>query len=259
MNYIDLHTHILPGFDDGARDDEQALAMARMAVADGVGCIVATPHSLDRGWGQLPAAIRDQVARLQAVCRDQGLDLEIVPGLEAYIAPDLPRRVTREPGCTLGGTRYLLVEFPLQQYPRYVEQTVFELQVAGFTPIIAHPERYTEVIAAPSLIYTLVERGVLTQVTAASLLGVFGREIQEAARLFLTHGLAHVIASDAHGLGQRPPVLSEAVAVAAGWIGEEQALKMVTTTPARILADELIPVPPPDPLQSPKRRLWRLW
>lgn len=256
MKYIDLHSHILPGFDDGAQDDVQALAMARMAAADSVGCIVATPHSVDGVWEQLPVAVREAAAWLQATCQEQGIDLQIVPGLEAYIAPDLPGRVTREPGCTLGGTRYLLLEFPLQQYPRYVEQTVFELQVAGFVPLIAHPERYTEVIRDPALIYTLVERGVPTQITAASLTGAFGREVQETARMFLTHGLAHVIASDAHGTGLRSPVLSEAVAVAAELIGQDRALAMVTETPARILADERINVPLPEPLSSRKRRRW---
>ena len=259
MKYIDLHSHILPGFDDGAQDEAQALAMARLAVADGVGRIVATPHSLDGVWAQLPAAVRERAGWLQAACREQGIDLEIVSGLETYIAPDLPRRVTREPGCTLGGTRYLLVEFPLQQYPRYVEQTVFELQVAGFVPIIAHPERYTEVIQDPSLLYTLVERGVLVQLTAASLTGDFGRDVQETAQFFLTHNLAHVIASDAHGTSQRSPVLSEAVAVAAEQIGQDRALAMVTETPARILADERFYVPPPEPLQQQKRRGWRFW
>ncbi len=259
MKYVDLHSHILPGFDDGAQDEAQALEMARAAAADGVGCIVTTPHSVEGIWAQLPAAVRQATARLQTACREQGLVLDFVPGLEAYIAPDLPRRVTREPGCTLGGTRYLLLEFPLQQYPRYVEQTIFELQVAGFVPIIAHPERYIEVIADPSLIYTLVERGVLTQVTAASLVGVFGREVQETAQKFVAHGLAHVIASDAHGLGQRSPALSEAVAVAAELIGEERARAMVTETPARILADERISVPPPEPVPPRGRRRWRFW
>jgi protein-tyrosine phosphatase len=259
VKYIDLHSHILPGFDDGAQDDAQALRMARMAVADGVECVVATPHSVDGVWVQLPDAVREATTRLQAMCQEQGIDLRIVPGLEAYIAPDLPGRVTREPGCTLGGTRYLLLEFPLQQYPRYVEQTIFELQVAGFVPIIAHPERYTEVIKDPSLIHTLVERGVLTQVTAASLTGAFGREVQETAQMFLAHGLTHVIASDAHGTGPRSPMLSEAVAVAAELVGEDRALAMATETPARILADERVDVAPPEPLQQRKRRRWRFW
>ncbi|MBU0495769.1 MAG: hypothetical protein KKA73_24655 [Chloroflexi bacterium] len=260
MPYIDLHSHILPGFDDGAQDMAQALDMARMAVADGVGRIVATPHSVEGVWMQLPSAVRESVDRLQTACQDDGLDLVIVPGLEVYIAPDLPRRITREPGCTLGGTRYLLLEFPLQQYPHYVEQIVFELQVAGLVPIIAHPERYTAVIKNPQLLYTLVERGVLTQLTAASLVGVFGSEVQDTARLFLTHGLAHVIASDAHGIGQRSPRLSEAVAVAAELIGEDRAQAMVTDMPARILADERLFVPPPEPLpRHSKRRRWRLW
>lgn len=259
MKVIDLHSHILPGFDDGAQDDAQSLAMAQMAVADGVGCVVATPHSVDGIWVQLPSAVREAATWLQSACQEQGLDLEVVAGLEAYIAPDLPSRLTQEPGCTLGDTRYLLLEFPLRQYPRYVEQTIFELQVAGFVPIIAHPERYTEVVKNPSLLYTLVERGVLAQITAASLIGTFGREIQETAQLFLTHDLAHVIASDAHSTAHRSPVLSEAVAVAVELIGQERALAMVTETPARILADEYVDVSPPTFPQPQKRRRWRFW
>lgn len=254
---IDCHSHILPGFDDGAQTLEDSIAMAQMAQADGIRQIVATPHNADWREGYQCQTVLDAVSRLQRELTGQGIKVEIVPGVEARIAPDLIKQMEKERAFTLNGSRYLLLELPLSAYPLYTEQVIFELQIKGITPILAHPERNVVIKEDPNLLCTLVERGVLAQLTAASLVGVFGSPVKEMAKLFLEHNLAHIIASDAHTLDRRSPVLSLGVAEAARTIGEERARAMVTTVPELILADQDIGVEPPVRYKPRKRWFWR--
>ena len=252
---IDLHAHILPGLDDGATDLAESLAMARLACADGVRTIVATPHNHDwkPGIGRLD--ILERVAHLQSALDAAGISMKCVPGVEAYLTPNITEQVESGQAFCLGGSRYILVELPLELYPSYVEQAIFELQIKGLAPILAHPERNAVLAREPRRLYQLVERGLLTQLTAASLVGGFGPQVQDAASLFLKHNLAHIIASDAHGVEGRSPVLSAAVAAAAAVVGQARATAMVTTVPESILAGERLAVEPPLALAS-NRKGW---
>lgn len=252
---IDLHTHILPGLDDGAADLETSIEMARMAYADGVHTIAATPHNLDWKADMGRVQVHARVAELQAALDEAGVSVRLVPGVEAYLTPDIARQADGGQVFCLGDTHYILVELPLQQYPTYVEQAIFDLQIKGLTPILAHPERNAILAKEPQRLYQLVEKGLLTQLTAASLTGTFGQEVQEAAELFLTHKMAHVIASDAHGLGSRSPVLSEAVQAAAALVGQEKATAMVSTVPEAILAGKRFYVESAIPIK-PKKKGW---
>lgn len=252
---IDLHTHILPGLDDGAASLEEAVEMARLAVTDGVHTMVATPHNLEWGPEIGKSLVDARVSEVWAALQRAGVGLNLVAGVEAYLTPDLPRQVDGQEAFCLGDTPYILVELPLYQYPAYTEQVVFELQVRGLIPILAHPERNTVLVEEPQRLYGLVERGLITQLTAASLLGHFGRYVQEAAFLFLEHNLSHIIASDSHGPQRRPPVLSAAVAAAGNIVGQERARAMVTCIPEAILSGRRFPWPAPIPLK-PKRKLF---
>jgi protein-tyrosine phosphatase len=239
---IDIHTHILPGVDDGAQTMEDAVAMAKMAVADGVGAMVATPHSMEWCPEHGQDMLVERLAALQENLDAHGIALQVHPGLEVHISPDTLTHLQHGRVFTINRTRYLLLELPLSAYPGYTDRIVFDLQIAGFIPIIAHPERNLVLQQEPERLHTLVERGVLAQVTAASITGVFGKQPREAARLMLRHRLVHVIASDAHSTGRRSPVLSGAVREAATLIGDEAANAMVEATPASILAGAGIPM-----------------
>ena len=153
-------------------------------------------------------------------------------------------------------SRYVLVELGFSSYPLYTEQVLFELQVHGFVPILAHPERYHAVQEDPNLLGGLVEKGVLCQLTAASLMGEWGSRARETAFTLLEHSMAHLIASDAHSPSRRPPVLSPAVREAGRRVGEERAQAMVTTVPGSILEDREMAIEPPVPFKP--RRRWFL-
>lgn len=253
---IDIHSHILPGLDDGAQDLSESIAMARMAQADGVKEIIATPHNAS--WTRTrQEEVFSLVKILQAELEAQGIEVRLVPGVEAYLVPNLARELSTGQAFTLDETRYLLVELPLSAYPVYTEQVIFELQVRGIVPILAHPERNVAFQEDVNLLFPLVERGVLTQLTAASLEGVFGPLAQETARIMLEHNLAHFIASDAHGLTNRTPVLSRGVEEAAKVIGLERARTMVEMKPAALLRDEEITTEPPLKYRPKRRWFWQ--
>ncbi|MHB1132153.1 MAG: tyrosine-protein phosphatase [Chloroflexota bacterium] len=254
---IDLHCHILPGLDDGPADADEALAMAALAVADGVRRVVATPHWPDPGAPFL--ARRDAVlAELRRLLAERGSPLQLSGGGEVLLEPDLAARQAGGDLPTLGAGPYLLVELPFAApaLPNYTGQVLAELQVAGLRPILAHPERCAALQRQPQQLAGLVERGLLVQVNAASLGGGHGGQARRCAEQWLQGGLVHVLATDAHDPRERPPVLSAAVSAAARLVGEAAALALVTITPAAILAGHA--VRPPEPRQ-PRGRRWWFW
>jgi len=252
VGMIDLHSHILPMIDDGAQNLGEALQMAQIAWEDGITQIAATPHNT--GWDKRWHGTRESVQTLQEKLVHHEIPLQVLPGLEIRIGLDTPQQAREGQILALNDSRYLLIEFPFNYYPQYADQVIFELQVAGFVPILAHPERYSYLKEHPMTLFALVERGALVQVTTTSILGEFGASVRDFSRLLLEHKLAHIIASDAHGANIRPPVLSQAVEVAVQWIGEQQAIAMVTSVPEAIINDQ--PCQPESPIEPQSERRW---
>lgn len=231
---IDIHCHILPGIDDGATDLECALAMCRIAAADGIRKIVATPHI---NTTLTPAGeITDRIAQLNDQLTAGGLPLEILAGADvsARIDPALLSPYA------INGTNYILIEFPHTHLPRNAGEIVFQFTINGFRPIITHPERNPSILQDPRLLFALTDAGCLVQITASSLTGEFGLGIEECARYLVKKKVVHFLATDAHSPDYRRPVLSEALEKAGKLIGREQAARLVTTNPTAVLAGEPI-------------------
>ncbi|MCS6801481.1 MAG: CpsB/CapC family capsule biosynthesis tyrosine phosphatase [Chloroflexota bacterium] len=255
----DLHCHILPCVDDGAESHEDALAMARLAVAEGIRDIVATPHHHMLDQRQPRDDVVRRVSALQAALAAEDIPLTIHPGCELYLTPDSPQQWDAGNLLPLAGTDFLLVETAFHEYPWYVEETIFQLQARGARIILAHPERYVAFQRDPSILRTLVARGVLAQITAGSLLGAFGKSAKAAAELFLQEGLAHLIATDAHRpSGSRSTAIVRARQRAAELVGEARAQAMTEDLPAAILRGELIDLPPVEPRAS-SWAFWKRW
>jgi protein-tyrosine phosphatase len=256
---IDLHTHILPGLDDGARSLDEAIMLCRHALADGTTTIVATPHSLPRdglpGLRLRPDAVLNGMQHLQRALDDAGVAVRLLPGMEMTFEPDLAVRATRR--LTLNHSRYLLLELPFSVVPAGTGELLFRLQVAGLVPVIAHPERNAVIAHQPALLYDFVSRGCLAQVTAGSLTGAFGRTVQAAAQVLVQSELAQIVASDAHWYPRRPTGLSQAVEVVTRLAGRERAEAMVVGAPKAILEDA--PVTGYRPVLPRRRRWWQFW
>lgn len=253
---IDLHTHILPHLDDGAQSLEDSLDMAKVAWEDGVRTIVATPHGAELARAWTLAEAEAMVDELQRGLERLQIPIKVLPGLENFIEPQLAHRLEDGHALTLNGSRYCLLELPLQQYPLYTEEALFQLQLRGFVPVLAHPERNSAIQRDHTLLERLVERGMLAQVTVASLLGHYGASAKKSAEAFIERNLVHIIASDAHSShGPRAPLLSPGVAAAARIVGKERAMSMVTSTPDALLCGKEVRVEPP--LKAKKS--WAFW
>lgn len=238
---IDLHSHILPGLDDGAGTLADSRELARAAVEDGVRSIAATPH-VRTDYPTSAEAMEAGVASVRRDLVEHGIELEVLHGGE--IAVDRLADLSREEleRFTIGQTgRYLLVEFPYSGWPLDLEQRLFELRVAGLESLLAHPERNREVQADPARIEGLVAAGSLVQLTAASIDGRIGRSSQLAAESLLSRELAHVIASDAH----TPEVREVGMAAAAASLRDKGLARwLVEDAPAAIVAGEPLPARP---------------
>jgi protein-tyrosine phosphatase len=245
---IDLHSHVLPGVDDGARSLEESLEIAQAAVADGIEVLAATPHVRD-DFPTSAEAVEGGVIELREAFADAGIPLELLPGAE--VALDWIGRIEPARFGLGGNPRYLLVEFPYYGWPLELTMQVSRLLASGVTPVLAHPERNTEVQASPTRLDGLVGAGVLVQVTAASLDGRLGRGSRACGFKLLELGFAHLLASDAHaatirGIGMSAAVQAIDDPMLSRWLSYD--------VPAAIIADTPLP-----PAPTPRRRAKRRW
>ena len=255
---IDLHCHLLPGIDDGARDQAVSLEMARIAVADGITTVVCTPHILPTVYDNVGPAIRAAVERLQAALTQARIPLRLLPGADVHIAPDLVDGLRRGRVLPLAGSRYFLFEPPHHILPPRLQDCVFELMTAGYVPILTHPERLAWIDQNYSVIQQLARAGMLMQITAGSLTGRFGGRARHWARRLLDEGLVDILATDAHDSRARPPRLSDACQLIAERCGGEEARKMVLVRPKAIL-DNLSPSQLPAGATREERPAPGLW
>lgn len=202
---IDIHCHILPRVDDGARTLEESIEMARAASAQGIHTIVATPHHRNNQFENSRSDILTQVNDLNRVLQEENIPVDILSGQETRIYGDLIEGLTlsQEILPVNIDTPYILVELPTSTVPKYTNKLLYDLQVEGYTPVIVHPERNSELLTKPDKLYELVKSGVLTQVTAASLVGKFGKKIRSFSHEIIQSNLTHFIASDAHNVHSR--------------------------------------------------------
>lgn len=248
---IDLHTHVLPGIDDGCRTLEESLALLRAASADGVRVLAATPH-VRSDFPTTPETMERLVREVRAAAGDAGIAVEIATGGE--IAFDRLEEMTADEirRFGLGGNPdVVLLEFPYSAWPLGLEQRLVRLQAEGFTPVLAHPERNAEVQAAPERLEEHVSRGALIQVTAGSLDGRLGASSKRAARSLLDRRLVHLLASDAHAPEVRRVGLSGAVEA----VGDATLARWLTEAVPRAIV-ERTPLPPRPAWAGRRRREW---
>jgi protein-tyrosine phosphatase len=268
VEMIDLHSHILYGLDDGPRVMEDSIQMCRIGCQDGTRTIVATPHILQGIYENDRSTILSKVQELRAAIKKFGIRssglggkdfdasthsridasdaLEILPGADIHFSSNIVQRYERGEILTVNDQgQYLMVEFNFQGIPYQAEEILFQLLTRGITPIISHPERNMEIGQRPKRYYEMIRMGCLGQVTAMSLTGEFGSPVRRVAEKLLAHRLIHIIASDAHSAGGRPPILSSAVKAAEKMVGKEEAMRMVTEYPEAILEGRRPNVPDP--------------
>ena len=238
---VDIHCHILHRFDDGSASLEESLAMARMAVSSGVTDLVATPHFP----GQ--AASLRRISRLleryeelsQAIARE-GIPRKLHPGAEILCMPDTVDLAARKLLPTIGDTDYFLTEFYFDERLSFMEDMLRALAESGYTPVVAHPERYDAIQRDPLVLDRWFRRGYVLQLNKGSVLGAFGGQVRRTAHTLLDAGLAHVIASDAHSASRRTPHMGPLRKWLEHHLDADYARILVEENPGRLIRGETL-------------------
>lgn len=238
---IDLHCHILPEVDDGASSLEDAIFMAKKAVDQGITHILCTPHHNNGKYDNPAQKIILRVEELQNELDARAIPLTLFEGQEVRISGSLPEKIAQ--GEILFAdlsNKYILIEFPTREVPAYSSKLLFELLTKGYTPIIVHPERNTMLIENPNRLIPFLEMGVLTQLTAPSYLGLFGKEIKKTAKKMMTNNMIHMVASDAHNVEKRSFFMKEVYEQIEKDFGQERVKAMEQVAKDILNGDEVI-------------------
>lgn len=249
---IDIHTHILPQIDDGPSDWIESLNLIRQGIEDGIQGAVCTSHVLNRLDEELEGKLLYKFDQLRRIIEREKLTFDLWLGSEVHCnAQYNPFSKT----ATLNGNgRYILIEFPLGDIPVDVGEQFFQLTLDKITPILAHPERNASVFLKPELVYNFVQRGVMVQMNAGSITGVFGRQTRKLAFEMLDHNWVHFVASDCHHERSRPMILSHARKVVEKKWGAMKAETLFEINPRRAVFGEAITPPEPIPYERQTRK-----
>ena len=242
---VDLHCHLLAGLDDGPETLDDALDMCRMAFEQGTRAIAATAHLHERWPQSTPASIREGTKRLAAALKQIGLPLSVYPSAEVAVRPGLDAAWQRgELLGVAGRTSYILVEIPMDKYVD-IQDTVTRFSCCGVCPILAHPERYPELLHKPGEIDALIALGALVQVTACSVSSPPSTHFAAAIRDWVERGVVHLVGSDGHSPDRRPPEMASAYQQIAAWLGREAAGRLCSLNGLAVLEGRPLRLPPP--------------
>ena len=239
---IDLHCHILPGLDDGSQSFEESLAMADMAASHGIRQIAVTPHCVSGRVGE----VLEGVQLLQALLEEEHIPVRLYPDMEIFGTYDTARLLRERKLLTLGGSRYPLIEFAFHTDGEEETEILQSVIDAGFTPLVAHPERYSYICDEPELVNRWRAMGCLFQVNRGSLLGRYGYASQQMGMALVRRGFATVVATDAHSPVVRTPRAKDVYALLSERFSPLAAEVLMQRNPERIIKNQLLQPAEPD-------------
>jgi len=208
---VDIHSHIIPGIDDGAKNMEMTLEMLKNAEREGTTEIIATPHYLLEYGEATIKEVKNHVKKINELLEDEKIDVKIYSGQEVYFTEKIIEDYMNGEIGTLNDSRYMLIEFPMEKFNENIFDIIYELQVRDIIPIIAHPERYKPFMKTPALINDFINQGYLFQVNAGSIQGKFGENVRKTADIFLKNHIYNFMGSDAHNITNRNTGLKDAL------------------------------------------------
>ncbi|MBC2581555.1 tyrosine-protein phosphatase [Clostridium sp. DJ247] len=208
---VDIHSHVLPGIDDGADVIEKTLEMLKIASEDGTKNIVATPHFYTGYYDNKYEDICKLTTEVNNIAQEKGMDINIISGQEVFLDKHTLEFYNEGIVGCIGETKYMLIELSMKAIPKDALDMIYELRLQGIKPIIAHPERYSYIIEKPSTINDFINEGCLFQINTGSIKGLFGKTVKKTAETLIQHGICNFIASDAHTIKSRCPGLKEAL------------------------------------------------
>ena len=239
-NYIDIHSHILPGVDDGSANLEMSMEMLYMAAKDGISQIILTPHNKPWYRNMDRTEIETEVNRLQERMQEEALDIKLYTGNELYYRNGLTEELDERKAGTLADSHYVLVEFEPSADYDYIRNGAYALLMGGYYPIIAHVERYKNVCSKMDRVMELIRLGCFMQINAGSIMGNHGFGTKRFVKKMLKQDLVHFVATDAHDLARRRPCLSECAGYIGKKYGESSKRRLFCDNPACVLHDKYI-------------------
>ena len=239
---IDIHSHIIPGVDDGSQNLETSIALLKMAAENGTTDIIATPHVIDVSTTLTWDAIRRHVEALQKEADKENIPITIYPGAETELNWDLLELIREDHSrFCLAGSRYLLMEMPSLMLPPHLEEIIYELQLIDIVPVLAHPERQMQLMEKPEKLLDLLEKGCAAQSNGGSVTGVFGPRVQHNVEQLLEQKVIAFMGSDAHNLRHRNTNLKETREIITARWGTETDRELFETMPHHILQNKALP------------------
>lgn len=232
---IDIHSHILPGIDDGAKDITVSVDMLKKAVEDGITDMCVTPHYIHREVSNTTSVVTAEITKLRQLVGIMGLNLKLHMGNELYISHEIPELLKSGEVMSINNSRYVLVELPMSTVPAYTDKILFEIALLGYTTILAHPERNYEISEKPELLERWKAMGLIFQINSLSITGLFGKHVQKTALEFIEKGYVGAVATDCHTNRGRAPILSNARDIIIQRNGQETAQLLFETNPRNIL------------------------
>lgn len=239
---IDLHCHLLPGVDDGSKNMDISLKLANDAVRDGIDYALLTPHHMNGVYLNHKRAVIQQTQEFQMELDRHKIPLKVFPGQEVRINGDLLTALDQDDILFADeGGRYLMLEFPDDDVPSYTSNMIYELMQRGIIPVIVHPERNTKIMKQPNLLYELLSRGCLSQITAGSYVGTFGHKVQKFSKQLIQAGQVYIFASDAHNLPNRKYEMTNAFAKLNREFGNDYVSRFNENAKRIINGDNILP------------------
>lgn len=239
---IDLHCHLLPGVDDGSKSMDISLKLANDAVRDGIDYALLTPHHMNGVYLNHKKAVIQQTREFQVELDRHKIPLKVFPGQEVRINGDLLTALDQDDILFADeGGRYLMLEFPDNDVPSYTSNMIYELMQRGIIPIIVHPERNTKIMKEPDILYRLLNRGCLSQITAGSYVGAFGYKVQKFSKQLIQTGQAYVFASDVHDLPNRKYEMTNVFAKLNHEFGNDYVSRFSENAKRIINGDNILP------------------
>ena len=246
---IDIHSHILPNIDDGAKNIQETLHLLQEAQQVGFQAIVSTSHYME-GYYETNVPEREMwIKVIYEKGQEENIDLKLYLGNEIYLSENIVGLLKNGKASTINDTSYVLFEMPLNIEPLNLYNVIYEMLENKLIPILAHPERYSFVQQSPDLIYDLIEKGVYMQANYASIIGYYGSRAQVIVKKLLENNMVHFLGSDVHRKNTIYPKIQEILAKLEKIVGKEELKKLTTTNPKLVLQNKRIQINNPNKIE----------
>lgn len=251
---IDVHSHIVFGVDDGAKQIEQSIAMVQEAKKAGFSKIIVTPHYMEGYYECSKEEIAEKIKEIQ---EKLPTDVQILQGNEIYITSQINCLLEESKACTLNDSQYVLFELPINAEPLNITEVVYQILEQNRIPVLAHPERYPYIQKNPNKLISLIQNGVLMQCNYGSIVGVYGKETKETIKKLLEHHMVHFLGSDVHRPNSIYPLISQAIEEIDKLVGKEKRQLITTVYPQMVLNQQQIEIEDPIPIK--KKHFFKLF